>query len=152
VLFFTKYTHPTLICRGTDAHTDGRTHGRKIFTQYSGISSCSLGSTNKRCRRSLARPNWTTPEYHDIDHGVLVVIPWRFCVIAPIAFVEGMGGWCCRTWCTVVFAVVLRSCEQRHVLWLCCVIIVVEYVALATPHPQNFSPKYESVPPTPTPH
>jgi hypothetical protein len=28
VLFFTKYTHPTLICRGTDARTDGRTHGR----------------------------------------------------------------------------------------------------------------------------
>jgi hypothetical protein len=40
VLFYTKYTHPTLICRGTDA----RTHARKIFTQYSGISSCSLGS------------------------------------------------------------------------------------------------------------
>ena len=36
VLFYTKYTHPTLICGGTD--------GRKIFTQYSGISSCSLGS------------------------------------------------------------------------------------------------------------
>jgi hypothetical protein len=30
VLFYTKYTHPTLICRGTDA----RTHARKIFTQY----------------------------------------------------------------------------------------------------------------------
>jgi hypothetical protein len=43
VLFYTKYTHPTLICRGTDA----RMHGRKIFTQYSGISSCSLGSTDK---------------------------------------------------------------------------------------------------------
>ena len=25
VLFYTKYTHPTLICRGTDARTDGRT-------------------------------------------------------------------------------------------------------------------------------
>ncbi len=23
--FYTQYTHPTLICRGTDAHTDGRT-------------------------------------------------------------------------------------------------------------------------------
>ena len=42
VLFYTKYTHPTLISRGTDA----RTHARKIFTQYSGISSCSLGSTD----------------------------------------------------------------------------------------------------------
>ncbi len=28
VLFYRKYTHPTLICRGTDARTDGRTDGR----------------------------------------------------------------------------------------------------------------------------
>ena len=33
VLFYTKYTHPTLICRGrtnarTDGWTDGRTDGR----------------------------------------------------------------------------------------------------------------------------
>jgi hypothetical protein len=28
VLFYTKYTHPTLICRGTDARTHGRTDGR----------------------------------------------------------------------------------------------------------------------------
>ena len=49
VLFYTKYTHLTLICRGTDARTDGRTDARtdartdrqRIFTQYSGISSCS---------------------------------------------------------------------------------------------------------------
>ena len=61
---------------------------------------------NIRCRRSLARPNRTTPEYQDVDHGVAVGWPWRFCVIAPIAFVGGMGGWCCRTWCA---AVVLRS-------------------------------------------
>jgi hypothetical protein len=27
VLFYTKYTHPMLICRGTDARMDGRTHG-----------------------------------------------------------------------------------------------------------------------------
>jgi hypothetical protein len=65
---------------------------------------------NKRCRRSLARPNRTTPEYHDVDHGVALGRPRRFCVIAPIAFVGGIGGWCCRTWCAVVFAVVLRSC------------------------------------------
>jgi hypothetical protein len=64
---------------------------------------------NKWCRRSLARPNRTTPEYHNVDHGVAVGWPRRFCVIAPIAFVGGMGGWCCRTWCAVVFAVVLRS-------------------------------------------
>jgi hypothetical protein len=38
VLFYTTYTHPMLICRG-------RTDGRKIFTQYSGISSYSQGST-----------------------------------------------------------------------------------------------------------
>jgi hypothetical protein len=65
VLFYTKYAHPTLICKGTDGRTDARTDGRmhertdgrtdarahgrmhgrtdtrKIFTQYSGISSCS---------------------------------------------------------------------------------------------------------------
>ncbi len=41
ILFYTQYTHPTLICRG---RTDGRTHGHKFFTQYSGISSCSQGS------------------------------------------------------------------------------------------------------------
>ena len=28
VLFYTKYTHPTLISRGTDARTDARTDGR----------------------------------------------------------------------------------------------------------------------------
>ena len=28
VLFNTKYTHPTLICRGTDGRTDARTDGR----------------------------------------------------------------------------------------------------------------------------
>jgi hypothetical protein len=27
-VLFTKYTHPTLICRGTGARTDGRTDGR----------------------------------------------------------------------------------------------------------------------------
>jgi hypothetical protein len=63
----------------------------------------------KWCRRSLARPNRSAPEYHDVVHGVAVGWPRRFCVIAPIAFVGGIGGWCCRTWCAVVFAVVLRS-------------------------------------------
>jgi hypothetical protein len=28
VLFYTKYTHPTLICRGTDARTHGRMDAR----------------------------------------------------------------------------------------------------------------------------
>ena len=28
VLFYTKYTHPMLICKGTDGRTDARTHGR----------------------------------------------------------------------------------------------------------------------------
>ena len=63
VLFYTKYTHPTLICRGTDgrtdARTDGRTHGRKIFTQYSGISSCSLGSTDRGVITILGDSNWS---------------------------------------------------------------------------------------------
>jgi len=65
---------------------------------------------NKWCRRSLARPKRTTPEYHDVDHGAAVGRPRRFCIIAPIAFVGGMGRWCCWTWCAVVFAVVSRSC------------------------------------------
>jgi hypothetical protein len=46
VLFYTKYTHPTLICRGTDTRTHGQTDAQNIFTQYSGISSFSLGSTD----------------------------------------------------------------------------------------------------------
>jgi hypothetical protein len=28
MLFYTEYTHPTLICRGADAHTHARTDGR----------------------------------------------------------------------------------------------------------------------------
>ena len=28
VLFYTKYTHPTLICRGADGRTHGRTDAR----------------------------------------------------------------------------------------------------------------------------
>ncbi len=48
VLFYTKYTHPTLICRGTDGRMDGRT---EIFTQYSGISSYSQGSMYKKSIR-----------------------------------------------------------------------------------------------------
>jgi hypothetical protein len=51
--------------------------------------------------------NRTTPEYHDVNHGVAVGLPRRFCVIEPIAFVGGMGGWSCWTWCAVVFVVVL---------------------------------------------
>ncbi len=35
VLFYTKYTHPTLICRGADARMDGRTDGRTVRTIYS---------------------------------------------------------------------------------------------------------------------
>jgi len=64
----------------------------------------------KRCRRSLARPNRTTPKFHDVNHGVAVGQPRRFCVIEPTAFVGGMGGWFCWTRCAVVFTVVLRSC------------------------------------------
>ncbi len=53
LLFYTKYTHPTLICRGTDGRTDRRTDAQKIFTQYSGISSCSVGSTYTCMAHSL---------------------------------------------------------------------------------------------------
>ena len=45
VLFYTKYTHPTLICRGTDARTHGRTENIYSIFKNSGISSCSVGST-----------------------------------------------------------------------------------------------------------
>jgi hypothetical protein len=31
VLFNTKYTHPTLICRGTDGRTDARTDGKYLL-------------------------------------------------------------------------------------------------------------------------
>ncbi len=36
VLFYTKYTHPTLICRGTDARMDGRTdeHMENIYSIF----------------------------------------------------------------------------------------------------------------------
>jgi hypothetical protein len=36
VLFYTKYTHPTLICRGTDGRTDGRTDARKYLLNIQG--------------------------------------------------------------------------------------------------------------------
>ncbi len=58
-------------------------------------------------------------EYHDVDHGVAVGRLRRFCVIEPIAFVGGMGGWCCRTWCVVVFAVALRSCAGYFLFHVC---------------------------------
>ena len=56
----------------------------------------------KRCRRSIARTNRATPEYPNVDHGVAVGRPRRFCFITHIAFVGGMGGWCCGapySWC-----------------------------------------------------
>jgi hypothetical protein len=45
----------------------------------------------KRCRRSLARPNRTTPEYPDVNNDVAVGRQRRFCFISPVAFVGGMG-------------------------------------------------------------
>jgi hypothetical protein len=36
----------------TDGRTHARTHARKIFTQYSGISSCSLGNTDSTYKHS----------------------------------------------------------------------------------------------------
>jgi hypothetical protein len=46
----------------------------------------------KRCRRSLARPNRTTPKYPDVNNGVAVRSLRWFCFIPPIAFVGGIGG------------------------------------------------------------
>ena len=37
VLFYTKYTHPTLICRGTDGRTDRRTDARKYLLNIQGF-------------------------------------------------------------------------------------------------------------------
>jgi hypothetical protein len=57
---------------------------------------------NKWYRRSLARPNRTTPEYHNVDHGVAVGQQRRFFIIATTAFVGGPVGWCCGapySWC-----------------------------------------------------
>jgi len=41
---FTHNIHTLRLSVG--GHTDGHMDARKIFTQYSGISSCSVGSTN----------------------------------------------------------------------------------------------------------
>ena len=46
----------------------------------------------KRSRRSIARRNPTIFEHQNVEHGVAVGRPRRFCFIAPIAFVGGMGG------------------------------------------------------------
>jgi hypothetical protein len=57
---------------------------------------------NKRCRRSLTHPNRTKLEYHNVDNCVAVGRTRRFCLITPIAFVGGVGGWCCGapySWC-----------------------------------------------------
>jgi hypothetical protein len=48
---FTQSIHTLRLSVG--GRTDARTHGRKIFTQYSGISPCSLGSTDNRIGLSL---------------------------------------------------------------------------------------------------
>ena len=69
VLFYTKYTHPTLICRGTDARTHGHTHTRKIFTQYSGITSCSLGSTDNNSPQYTSTIHHNSPQYTTIHHN-----------------------------------------------------------------------------------
>ena len=53
-VLFTQSIHTLRLSVGgwtdarTDGRTDGQTDGRKIFTQYSGISSCSVGSTYRR--------------------------------------------------------------------------------------------------------
>ncbi len=47
---------------------------------------------NKRSRCSIARRNPTMVKHQTVKHGVAVGRRWRFCFIAPIAFVGGMGG------------------------------------------------------------
>ncbi len=66
-VLFTQSIHTLRLSVGgrthgrTDARTDGRMDGRKIFTQYSGISSCSVGSTYCFVQvRWLCRPRWST--------------------------------------------------------------------------------------------
>jgi hypothetical protein len=53
---FTLSIHTPRLSVGGRTHgrTDGHTDGRKIFTQYSGISSCSLGSTDNPASWLLA--------------------------------------------------------------------------------------------------
>ena len=63
------------------------------------------------CRRSLARPNPTTPEYHNVDHGVAVGRPRRYCVIEPIAF--------CRRHGRMVLLDMMRGCVRSCVEELC---------------------------------
>jgi hypothetical protein len=46
----------------------------------------------KQSCRLIAWRNPTTPEHQDVKHGVAVGRPGRFCFIAAIAFVGGMGG------------------------------------------------------------
>jgi hypothetical protein len=55
-------------------------------------------------------PNRTTPEYHDVDHGVAVGQPRQFYIIAPIAFEGGTGGWCCWTCAGCVCGCVEECC------------------------------------------
>ena len=86
VLFYTKYIHPTLICRGTHACTHTRTHGRtdrrKIFTQYSGISSCSEGSTNTSPTSPTVRVGQAMPAEH---LSTLLAIATQPVTPAPLA-------------------------------------------------------------------
>jgi hypothetical protein len=89
VLFYTKYTHPTLICRGADGRMDGRMDGRKIFTQYSGISSCSLGSTDsdevrgryaddaRLIRASVTAPTSVVGSHSKLPSSVIILINGR---------------------------------------------------------------------------
>ena len=71
---------------------------------------------------SIARPNRTTPEYPDVDHGVAVGRPRRFCFITHIAFVGGMGGWCCGapySWCGIEerAGVLYSTTDNNHNCW-----------------------------------
>ena len=87
VLFYTKYTHPTLICRGTDGRTHARTHGRTHGR--TGISSCSLGSTDSGevrgryaddahlIRASITAPTSVVGSHSKLPSSVIILINGR---------------------------------------------------------------------------
>ncbi len=56
---------------------DAHTHGRKIFTQYSGISSCSLGSTDNEPCKSVCDLSPKTTRASGIDSPFSVDLQCR---------------------------------------------------------------------------
>jgi hypothetical protein len=70
---FTQSIHSLRLSVG--GRTDARTHRRKIFTQYSGISSCSLGSTDCSLHPGAYSTHTTHPQpynFHLSWHSLLL--------------------------------------------------------------------------------